>query len=95
MSFFATTDILSSLISGDLIKSIINNPGFKEGLDKIDVKEYFSDEVIEDITQKIFSNPEIKKQLRKIIVDIIFEMDGNGFHICCMNKINNGSQSSS
>ena len=94
MSFFSTSDILTSLASGDLVKSIINNPGFKQGLDRIGIKEYFSDEVIEDITEGIFSNPEIKKQLRKMIIDIIFEMDGDGFHICSMKQqqINNDSQ---
>ena len=74
MSFFSTADVLKSIITGDLVKSIISNPGFKEGLVNIDVKEYFSDEVIEDITRKFFSNPEIKKQLRKMVIEILSDM---------------------
>ena len=74
MSFFSTTDIITSLVSGDLVKSIINNPGFKQGLDNIDIKEYFSDEVIQDITRRIFSNPEIEKQLREMIIEVLSDM---------------------
>ena len=90
MSFFSTADVLKSIITGDLVKSIINNPGFKQGLDKIDIKEYFSDEVIEDITKKIFSNPEIKKQLRNMIIEVLSDM---GIRDEVGAIINNDSQS--
>ena len=73
-SFFSTSDIISSLISGDLVKNIIINPGFKEGLENIDVKQYFLDDVIEDIIQRIFKHEEIKKQLRKMILEILDDM---------------------
>ena len=65
MSFFSTSDIITSLVSGDLIKSIINNPGFKQGLDKIDIKEYFLDEVIEDITNEFFQIKRLKNSCEK------------------------------
>ena len=74
MSFFSTSNIISSFVSGDLVKTIIANPGFKKGLENIDIKEYFSDDVIEDIIQRIFKHQETKKHLRKMILGILSNM---------------------
>ena len=60
MSFFSTTEILKSLISGELVKEIVNSDGFKEGLIGFDINDYLTDEVIEDITKRIFSNLKVK-----------------------------------
>ena len=78
MSFFSTTDVISSLVSGmsgDLVKSIINNENFKQGLIGFDINDYLSDEVIEDITKRILSNSEVKKQLRTMIIEILSDMN--------------------
>ena len=93
MSFFSTTDILKSLISGDLIQEIVSSNEFKSALDEVDVDKYVSPELIEQVIDNLFKNPEVKKQMRKMIIDIIFEMDGDGFHICSMKQqINNDSE---
>ena len=73
MSFFSTSDILQCLVSGDLIKSIIDNPGFKKEMEKINISEYFSDEVMDDILKKIFKHKDIKKHLQKMIIEILKE----------------------
>ena len=75
MSFFSTAEILKSLISGELVKEVVNSDSFKEGLIGFDINDYLTDEVIENITEKIFSNLKVKKRLRNMIIDILKDMN--------------------
>ena len=75
MSFFSTAEILKSLVSGELVKEIVNSSGFKEGLIGFDINDYLTDEVIETITEKIFSNLKVKKRIRNMIIDILKDMN--------------------
>ena len=75
MSFFSSTEILKYLVSGDIVKDIVNSDVFKEGLKDFDINEYMTDEVIEDIAEKIFSNIKIKKKLRSMIIEILSDMN--------------------
>ena len=84
MSFFSTADILKSLMTGDLIKSVVDSVEFKSALDEVDVEKYVSPELMEQVITNLLSNSRVKNQLRKMILGIIFEMDGDGFHICSM-----------
>ena len=63
MSFFSTAEILKCLISGELVKEVVNSDSFKEGLIGFDINDYLTDEVIENIMEKIFSNIKVKKKL--------------------------------
>ena len=74
MSFFSTAEILKSLVSGELVKEIVNSDGFRQGLIGFDINDYLTDEVIETITEKIFSNLKVKKELRTMIVKILSDM---------------------
>ena len=85
MSSFSTTDILKSLISGDLVKSVSINE-FKIAMGQVDVEKYLSKELIEQVLNNIFANTEVKKQLQKMIIDIIFEMKDDGYEIINGNK---------
>ena len=75
MSFFSTGEILKSLISGELVKEVVNSDSFKEGLIGFDINDYLTDEVIESITEKIFSNIKVKKRLRTMIIKILKDMN--------------------
>ena len=75
MSFFSTAEILKSLVSGELVKEIVNSDGFKQGLIGFDINDYLTDEVIENITEKIFSNLKVKKEFRTMIIKILSEMN--------------------
>ena len=75
MSFFSTAEILKSLVSGELVKEVVNSDVFKEGLIGFDINDYLTDEVIENITKKIFKNIRIKKHLRTMIIDILKDMN--------------------
>ena len=75
MSFFSTAEILKSMISGELVKEIVNSDGFKEGLIRFDINDYLTDEVIETITEKIFQNIQVKKRIRTMIIDILKDMN--------------------
>ena len=74
MSFFSTTDILK-YVSGELVKDIVNSDDFKEGLKDFDINEYMTDEVIEDISEKIFTNSVFKKKLRSMIIEVLADMN--------------------
>ena len=75
MSFFSTAEILKSLISGELVKEVVNSDSFKEGMIAFDINDYLTDEVIESITEKIFSNIKVKKRLRTMIINILSDMN--------------------
>ena len=75
MSFLSTTDILKYLVSGELVKEVVNSESFKEGLIGFDINDYWTDEVIESITEKIFSNTKVKKRIRTMIIDILSDMN--------------------
>ena len=75
MSFFSTTEILKSLFSGELVKEIVNSDGFKQGLIGFDINDYLTDEVIENITEKIFKNLKVKKHLRTMVIEILKDMN--------------------
>ena len=75
MSFFSTAEILKSLISGELVKEVVNSDSFKEGLIGFDINDYLADEVIENITEKIFTNIKVKKRLRTMIINILKDMN--------------------
>ena len=75
MSFFSTGEILKSLISGELVKDVVNSDVFKEGVIGFDINDYLTDEVIETITEKIFSNLKVKKRLRTMIIEILKDMN--------------------
>ena len=62
MSFFSTAEILKSMISGELVKEIVNSSGFKEGLIGFDINDYLTDEVIETITEKYFKTSKSKRR---------------------------------
>ena len=67
MSFFSTAEILQSLISADLVNSIVNSNEFKIAMGQVDVKKCRSKEVIEQLINNIFTNTEVKKHLKKMI----------------------------
>lgn len=81
MAFFTTADIFKSLITGDFIQSIVSSNEFKSALDTVDVEQYISKELIEKVISNIFSNSDVKKQLKKMIIDLIFEMKEDGYTI--------------
>ena len=56
MSFFSTADILKSLISRDLVKSVVSSNEFKVAMGQVDVEKYLSKEVIEQLINYIFTN---------------------------------------
>ena len=93
MSFFSTTDIHKSLISGELIQSVVITNEFKIAMGQVDIERHVSKELIEEIIKNLFNNPKVKKQMRKMIVDVIFEMEWDDFKIvrtkCSDVKINN------
>ena len=65
MSFFSTADILKSLISGDLLSSVVSSNEFKIAMGQVDVEKYLSKEVIEQVMNNIFTNTEVKKTVAK------------------------------
>ena len=75
MSFLSTTDIFKYLVTGDLVKEFVNSDAFKESLTNFDISDYMTDEVIEDISEKIFTNPVFKKKLRAMIIEILADMN--------------------
>ena len=85
MSFFSTADltggILKSLISGDLVNSVVSSNEFKIAMGQVDVEKYLSKEVIEQLINNIFTNTEVKKRLRKVIINIMFQMKEDGYKI--------------
>ena len=83
MSFFSTGEILKSLISGDLIKCVVDSVEFKSALDEVDEEKYVSPELMQQVINNLFKNSEVRKQLREIIVEIVKELT----------QINNDSQS--
>ena len=56
MSFFSTADILKSLISGELVKSVVSSNEFKIAMGQVDVEKYLSKQVIEQVINNIFKH---------------------------------------
>ena len=54
MSFFSTAEILKSLISGDLVNSVVSSNEFKIAMGQVDDEKYLSKEVIEQLINNIF-----------------------------------------
>ena len=57
-------------------------------LDEVDVEKYVSKELIEQVISNLFKNHKVKKQLRKMIVDVISEMEWNDFKLVRREVIN-------
>ena len=74
MSFFSTTEILKSLISGDLINEIVSSNKFKSVLDEVEVDKYVSPELVQQVINNLFKNVEVKKQLRQMIIEVLSDM---------------------
>ena len=68
-------DILKYLISDDIVKEFLNSDTFKDSLTNFDINNYLTDEVIEDISEKVFTNPVFKKKLRSMIIEILGNMN--------------------
>ena len=83
MSFFSTSDILKSLISGSLFQEVVNRNEFKIAMNQFDVDKYVGPELIQQVINNLFENQEVRKQLREIIVEIVKEE---------LTQINNDSQ---
>ena len=79
MSFFSTADvaqgILKSLIFGDLVNSVVSSNEFKIAMGQVDVEIYVSKEVVEQLINNIFTNTEVKRHLRKMIKEILLEIN--------------------
>ena len=71
----STMDILKYLISDDIVKEFLNSDTFKNSLTNFDINDYMTDEVVEDISEKIFANPVFKKKLRDMIIRILADMN--------------------
>ena len=71
----STMDILKYLISDDIVKEFLNSDTFKDSLTNFDISEYMTDEVVEDISEKIFTNPVFRKKLRSMIIEILGDMN--------------------
>ena len=69
MSFFSTTDILKSLVTDEFLKDIVNSDVFKNI--EFDINDYLTDEVVDTI----FSNTKIRNGIRKIIIEILSDMN--------------------
>ena len=65
MSFFSTAEILKSLISGDLVNSVVSSNEFKVAMGQVDVKKYLSKEVIEQLINNIFYQHRGEKAFEK------------------------------
>ena len=71
MSFFSTSDILKSLISGDLLKDIVTSDEFSVALKEI-LK--CDNALANELARLIFLHPGVKKEVRKIVLDILADM---------------------
>lgn len=86
MSFFSTADIRKSLIFGESVESIVSSNEFKVAMGTVDIEKYISKELMEQLIKKILTNPDVKKQIRKMLVKIIFEMKEDGVSIVIINR---------
>ena len=75
MSFFSTAEILKSLISKELVNSVVSSNEFKIAMGQVDVEKYLCKEVIEQLINNIFENTEVKKRLKKMIKEILLEIN--------------------
>ena len=66
MSFF-TTEILKSLVTDEFLREVMNSDTVKN----FDISDYLTD----DILDEIFSNTKIRKRLRKMIIEILSDMN--------------------
>ena len=69
------------MIRGDLVKSITSSNEFKVAMGQVDVENDLSKVVIEQVIINIFTNTDVRKQIRKMFMDIIFEMKDDGYEI--------------
>ena len=92
MSLSFTADIFKSLVTtcmvDEFLRDFVNSDAFKKSLSDFNISEHLSNEVIEDISEKIFSNPVFKKKLRAMIMDVKDEAD-RGYECFCCGNINN------
>ena len=70
MSFFSTSDIFKSILTGDLLREIVTSKEFVTAL-----KETLDNSgVVNEVTKHILSHPDVKKEVRKIVLDILSDM---------------------
>ena len=74
MSFFSTSEILKSLISGSFINEIVSSNEFKSALDEVGVDKYVSPELVQQVINNLFKNTEVKKQMQKMIIKVLSDM---------------------
>ena len=69
MSFFSTTEILKSLVTDEFLREIMNSDAIKSF--EFNINDYLTDEVVDTI----FSNTKIRNGIRKIIIEILSDMN--------------------
>ena len=89
MSFFSTTDILKSLMTKELINSVVECDEFKSVLADFGFDKFFSKELIEQVLNNLFLNSEVREQMRKIILEILSDL---GVKDEVITKINNDGE---